>query len=385
MFLAIITSFCEKSFILSAIIRQVRNNMPSRTLILGVVLAVIVIIVGAGIYVATQPKPISEKLKVAVLLPGSITDAGFNAAMYEASHEIQLEMNESVIIDVAEGLGQVGVEPTMRDYASRGYKILFCWTIQYQDPAIKVAPDFPDTYFIVTAAWNLTKRNVISYQWPLWESAYLAGMVAAGVSNSSKIGTVAGFNIPTTAAVPLALIEGAKKVNPNIESRLIFGGVWDDVGKGRESGEALISWGADVLFCRGDGLDLGVIQAASIHSAPGTNKTVYMIGDMADQHSLAPKTIITSNMWIGAPCVRNFINMYKNGTLQSNTDLTKPIRKYVWGVRYGQNNIAPFYGLDYKVPSNVKDMINRCRNAMMSGQFSVQPYANGTIYTTGSF
>ena len=358
--------------------------MASKVLVLGVVVVIAVIIVGAGIYVVMQPPPVKpvEILKAAVLLPGSITDAGFNAAMYQAARTVQNEMNSTVTIDIAEGLGQVGVAPIMRDYASRGYKLIFCWTIQYMDPALQVAPDYNDTFFIVTAAWN-TSRNVINYQWPLWQAAYLAGMVAGGITNSNKIGCVAGFNIPTTAAVPLALIAGAKRVNPNVNATLIFGGVWDDVGKGRECAETLINWGADVLFCRGDGLDLGVIQGASIHSAPGTNKTVYAIGDMADQHALAPKTIITSNMWVGEPCVRNFIQMYLNGTLQSNSD--NKIRKYVWGVREGQNDIAPFWGLDYKVPQNIKDMVNRARTAMKNGQFSVEIYANGTVYTTGSF
>ncbi|HJX24121.1 MAG TPA: BMP family protein [Candidatus Bathyarchaeia archaeon] len=360
--------------------------MVSRSVIIGVVAAIVIVIVGAGLYIAMQPTPTppTEKLKIAVLLPGSITDAGFNAAMFKAATEVQTERNDTVVISIAEGLGQVGVDPTMRDYASKGYKLIFGWTIQYSAAALAVSPEFNDTFFIITAATN-TSYNVINYQWPLWEGAFLAGMVAGGVTNSNIIGGAGGYNYPTTAGVPKAFILGAQRVNPAVTGTILYGGVWDDVNKGREIGEALISAGADVLFCRGDGLALGVIQAASAHSAPGTAKTVYMVGDMADQHALAPKTVITSNVWNGKPCIEAFVDMYMNGTLQANSNLATPIRKYVWGVATGQNDIAPFFGLDYKVPQSIKDAITRCRAAMKAGTFSVNLFPNGTVYTTGTF
>jgi basic membrane protein A and related proteins len=358
--------------------------MVSRTAIIAIAAAIIVIIAGAGIYALMQPPPVTAKLKIAVLLPGSITDAGFNSAMYTAANEVAQEMGSTVTITIAEGLGQVGVEPTMRDYASQGYSLIFCHTIQYQDPALKIGPEFPNTWFIVSGAY-LYNTNVVGLIQPMWEGAYLAGMVAGAITNTSKIGAVAGYDYPETRAVPLAFFDGAEKTKVGVNGTLIFGGVWDDVGKGRESGEALISQGCDVILGRGDGLDLGVIQAASIHSAPGTAQTVYMVGDIADQHALAPKTIITSNLWLAKPAILNFIDMYKNGTLAANTALASPIRRYEWGIKYGSAGIAPFYGLDYKVPAAVKTMINNCINAIKAGTFAMHLYANGTPWYEGTF
>jgi len=331
-----------------------------------------------------QPPPTTEKLKIAVLLPGSITDAGFNSAMYTAANEVAQEMSDTVTITIAEGLGQVGVEPTMVSYAEDGYKLIFCHTIQYQDPALKLGPSYPDTWFIVSGAY-LYNSNVVGLIQPMWEGAYLAGMVAGMITNTSKIGAVAGYDYPETRAVPLAFFDGAKKTNVAVNGTMIFAGVWDDVGKGRESGETLISQGCDVLFGRGDGLDLGVIQAASIHSAPGTAQTVYMVGDIADQHALAPKTIITSNLWLAKPCILNLIALYNNGTLKANSELASPIRRYSWGIASDACGIAPFFGLDYKVPPQVKTMINNCIAAIKAGTFAIHLYSNGTPWYEGTF
>ncbi|HJX23463.1 MAG TPA: BMP family protein [Candidatus Bathyarchaeia archaeon] len=342
--------------------------MVSRNLIILTVAAIAVIVIGAAIYFSTIPPPVTSKLKVAVLLPGSITDAGFNAAMYTAAQSVSTEMNDTIAMSIAEGLGQVGLQPTLQDYAGRGYKLIFAWSWNYQDSCNRVTPDFPDVWFILPGA-SQTNGNVISALPQLWDGAYLAGMVAASVSNTSKLGAVGGYSDTFSVAVLEAFIAGGQRVNPNINGTCIYAGVWDDVGKGREAGEALIGAGADVLFSRGDGLTLGVIQAASMHSAPGTSKTVYMVGDIADQHALAPKTIITSNITPDGPLIKNVIAMYNNGTLAANRD--NDVRSYFWGLKYGVSDITPFYALDYKVPANIKAQVADVRKAILNGSFTV--------------
>ncbi|HJX24492.1 MAG TPA: BMP family ABC transporter substrate-binding protein [Candidatus Bathyarchaeia archaeon] len=317
-------------------------------------------------------------LKIVVLLPGSISDAGWNSAMYVGATALGEEMTQ-IEVTIDQGLGQVGIEDTMRDYARDGYKLIFCHSIQYNSQALAVALEYPNTWFIVSGATEYS-ANVVGLNQPLWEGAFLAGMVAGGVTNSNIIGGVAGFNYPTTAAVPNAFILGAKYINPAITALpTIFAGVWDDVGKGREAGEALIAQGADFLISRGDGLTLGVIQAASAHSAPGTADTVYMVGDIQDQHALASKTIITSNTWLAEPCMKNFVVMYRNGTLTGNRD-------YVWGIKYGAIALAPFWELDYKVPASVKDRINACLAGIKAGTFRIiVDNATGVVSTLGTF
>jgi basic membrane protein A len=352
---------------------------------IAIVAVIAIVIVGAGIYLMQPPViPPTEKLKMAVLLPGSITDAGWNSAMYTGASALQSEMTDNLTITIAEGLGQVGVAPTMRDYASRGYKILICWTIQYTADAMAVHNDFNDTFFIVTSAYQ-TAPNVIGLDVNLWESAYLAGLAMGGLSNSNIVGGVAGFNYATTAAVPRAFFLGCQRANPAITALpIIFGGVWDDVNKGAEVGAALIAQGADIIISRGDGLSLGVIQAATAASHPGTADTVYMCGDMADQNALAPKVIVTSNIVFAKQQLKNIYQMVMNGSMAAVG--ATPDRLMVWGVHESTSGIAPFHGLEYKISAAAKDLVNRCKAAMIAGTFRVDVNrTSGALTVVGTF
>ncbi|HJX23490.1 MAG TPA: BMP family protein [Candidatus Bathyarchaeia archaeon] len=358
--------------------------MVSRTVMIGIVAAIVVIIAGAGIYVLMQPPvtPPVTKHKMAVLLPGSITDAGWNSAMYVGASALGLEMNATLDVTIAEGLGQVGVAPTMRDYASRGYDILVCWTIQYTADAMAVHQDYNNTWFIVSTAYQ-TAYNVISLNVNLYEGAFLAGLAMGKLTNSNIIGGVAGYNYATTAAVPNGFYDGVKYVNPQVTVLpTIYAGVWDDVGKGRESGEALIAQGADLLISRGDGLTLGVIQAASAHF--GAQDTVYMVGDMADQHALASKTIVTSNMVFTQNQLRLVVEMIDNGTMKAKSDAGQ--RVFTWGVREGVAGIAPYWGLTYKIPLESVLLVQRAIDALKAGTFQViVNMTDGTLDYVGTF
>src|SRR4030067_3098055 len=126
--------------------------MVSRNMIIVLAVAVVAIIAGAGIYALMQPVPTpqpTEKLKVAILLPGAIDDMGWNQIMYIAGQKVQAADQDNLTITVAEGLGYVGVEPVMRDFVEDGYKLLICWDPSLQSPAKNVARQYNETYFIV--------------------------------------------------------------------------------------------------------------------------------------------------------------------------------------------------------------------------------------------
>ena len=353
---------------------------------IAVVAAIAVVIIGAGLYVLMQPPvvPPVEKMKMAVLLPGSITDAGWNSAMYQGATALAMKYPDNLTVTIAEGLGQVGVAPVMRDYASQGYKILICWTIQYTADAMAVQNDYNNTWFIVSSAYQ-TAHNVLGLDVNLWTSAYLAGLAMGRLSNSNIVGGICGFLFATTAAVPRCFILGAQAANPNLTALpVLAGGVWDDVNKGRELGQSLIDQGADIIISRGDGLSLGVIQAAASNSHPGTNDTVYMAGDMADQNALASKVIVTSNIVFGEKILDNVYLMVLNGSI--NDWANSPTRFREWGVREGTSGIAPFHGLDYKIPTAVKDMIARARAAMVAGTFNLAVNrTTGEITVVGTY
>jgi basic membrane protein A len=336
--------------------------------IIALLLVIIVIIAGVAIYYATRPPPSPptpppvEKLKVAFLLPGSITDSGWNAAMYIAAQKAREELNLDVAI--SEGVGQVNVDPTLRSYAERGYKIIFAWTIGHQDSVLRVAPDYPNVLFVGSAWWKFAgKKNMISISTPMIDGAYMAGILAAYMTKTGIIGTMDGEKYPDMIALQNAYEDGAKSVNPNIKVLKAFCGVWDDVTKGREVAMGLIDAGADVILFRGDGITLGGIQACAA-------RRVYAIGDYLPQHELAKDTIIASNIVKNIEIIRIIIEGYKAGNMApGGADTDK--KAIAFRLKYGIQDllISPYF-MD-KIPKEALDKINKVREDILAGRFEV--------------
>lgn len=343
-----------------------------KTVAIGVAIVIIVAVVGAGMVFLTgqigptptptpNTGPSVKKVRIAVLLPGSITDSGWNANMYKAA----LGLNSSdpnVEVAVAEGLGQAGpaVDTTIRNFARRGYDIIVLWTIGYQDAALKIAPEFPKIYFWGTAFWNFGNlTNLGSYRDKSYDVFYLEGMIAGAMTKTNTVGWIDGQEFPLQNAMANAYHLGALRTNPNVRFRWAFAGVWDDVNKGREVAKALTGAGVDVLATRGDGVTLGAIQAAS-------QAGIWVFGDMIDQHSLSPQNMLSSYVWNDDVILKELLRLFRAGKLFGGDPVKIDI-----SLAAGTVNLAPYHELDNKIPANVRQEVEKVKAELKAGTFQV--------------
>jgi basic membrane lipoprotein Med (substrate-binding protein (PBP1-ABC) superfamily) len=298
----------------------------NRNLIIAVAVIAIVAIAAVA-FVFLQPPPAQTETRYAFLLPGSITDSGWNAQMYLSAQKAEDIL--PIKVTIAYGLGQTGVLSTYQEYADDGYDVIWGHTIQYVDPANQVAGDYPTIWFPGSEFYYRNYANVISMRSIMHEGSYICGMMAGALTNSGKVGYIGGFAYGTLIAYSNAYLLGANLTyfartgNP-VNFSVIWGGVWDDVDKGREAGNAMLSAGVDAILGRGDGLTLGAIQALS-----AVNNT-YMFGDVADQSALASHTIVASNVINFTVTILKFDEMRLAGTLSNDTT-------YTYGMRYDEN------------------------------------------------
>ena len=230
-----------------------------------------------------------EKFKVALLLPASITDGGWNAFAYDGLKAIEKELGAK--ISHIESRTPTDQEAHFRDYAMDGYQLIFGHGFGYQDPAKQVAPDFPETVFI-TSTGNTVTDNISPIVFAIEEPVYLLGVIAGSMTQTNKIGIVGGQNISAINSMFSAFEQGAKSVNPDIVVRRAYVGNWVDIGKGKELALAHINEGSDFVFPVADVAGLGVFQA--VEAAQTDGKTVYAFGVYRDQSELSPTTIIAS-------------------------------------------------------------------------------------------
>jgi basic membrane lipoprotein Med (substrate-binding protein (PBP1-ABC) superfamily) len=172
-------------------------------------------------------------------------------------------------------------EEALRSYAAQGYTIVFGHGFEFQGIAERVGADFPNTIFVITSGERVSGK-VTPMIFRIEEATYLAGMAAGGMTRSNVIGFVGGMQLPPIEKGYRGWTNGARAVNPQVESRVTYIGNFDDAATGKEQALAQIRLGADILTHNADAAALGLFQAVK------ENAKVLVIGANADQSALAP-------------------------------------------------------------------------------------------------
>lgn len=234
---------------------------------------------------ACARKPTQTGLRVGLITPGSIADAAWNSGAYAGLQRIHDSLG--LPVSHVEARTPAEQEDALRTYAAQEYRLVFAHGFEFQEPAERVSAQYPNTIFIVTSGARV-HGNVAPIIFRLEEASYLAGMVAGGLTRSNILGFVGGIELPPIKAAYEGWVNGAKAVNPKIQSRDIYLNSFDDAAAGREAALALVRVGADMFHHNADAAALGVFQAVK------ESKGVYIFGSNADQSALAPERVVGS-------------------------------------------------------------------------------------------
>lgn len=231
--------------------------------------------------------PASGAFRVALITPGSIADAAWNSGAYAGLNLIRDSLQVEVSHVEARTPGEQ--EEALRTYATQGYNLIFGHGFEFQGPSERIGAQFPKTVFVVTSGERVSASgNVVPMVFGIEEGTYLAGMVAGGMTRSNRIGFVGGMELPPIKRGYEGWLNGARAVNPKVDSRVAYLNTFDDVAAGREAALAMVRLGVDMLHHNADQAALGLFQA--VKESPG----VYAFGANADQTALAPDRVLGS-------------------------------------------------------------------------------------------
>jgi basic membrane protein A and related proteins len=156
----------------------------------------------------------------------------------------------------------------------------------------KVAAEFPEIPFAFGSGEDPVEPNMSVFDNWLQDPAYLAGMLAGGLTESDVIGVVGAMPIPEVNRIVNAFVRGIKETNRDATVKVSFINTFFDPAAAKQAAEAQVSAGADVLFAERD----GVIAAAEEADIPA-------VGMMVDQEEEAPGHVVTSLIWHMRPTV----------------------------------------------------------------------------------
>jgi len=239
---------------------------------------------GLGVAIACSRAAPPSGFRVALLSPGPVSDAGWNAAAYEGLLAIRDQLGAEV--SQVETRTPPEFEEAFRDYARRGFQLVIGHGFEFQDAAARVAPDYPDTVFL-TSSGSTVRPNVAPIRFRLEQATFVLGDLAARLTPDGRACAVGGMDIPSVRSTFIAFEAGAAHARPGYPVTVSYIGNWDDVGAARTATLALIDHGCRVVFQNADAAGPGVFQAAG-------ERGILALGSNRAQHAAAPKAVLAS-------------------------------------------------------------------------------------------
>lgn len=236
---------------------------------------------------------------------GPVGDGGWSFAHDTARKKIQDEFGDKIVTTYVEGVpAGPDAERVLRDLASQGNKLIFGTTFGYMDTIQKLAPDFKDVKFEHATGYK-NGDNVRTYDARTYEGAYLAGILAGGMTKSNVLGVVGSVPIPEVLRNINSFTLGAQSVNPDVKTKVVWVNDWFSPPKETEAATSLINGGADVLFQNTD--SPAVLKTAE-------EKGIRAFGWDSDMTAYGPKAHLGSAIIDWQPYYSKAVNDVLNGT-----------------------------------------------------------------------
>lgn len=207
---------------------------------------------------------------------GKVDDGTFNEFAFDgltaAGDDLDLET------DYIETLAATDYATNIQRCIDSGFDAIVTVGFLMQDATLAAATDNPDVYFIgIDQGYEMPPANLVGVQFREDQSGFLAGALAAQMSESGIIAGVYGIPVPAVVKFRNGYEQGAKYINPDIDVRGVYIQSFVDSVAGGETADQLISEGADVIFGAGGQTGSGAILRAA-------QQEVYVIGVDQDEY-----------------------------------------------------------------------------------------------------
>jgi len=276
-------------------------------------------------------------------------DGVIHQACLKAVDELGIEY------EFTEQIAAADFEKVLREYAERGFDLIIGDAfLAGEEPSRRVAKDYPEIAFAFGSEFGSVEPNYSVFDNWIHEPAFLSGVIAGRLTETNVLGVVAAIPINEVNRLVNAFKEGALSVNPDIEMKIAYIGGWFDPPKAKEAAQAQIEAGADLIFAE----RFGVFEAARENG-------VLAFGNMSDQNSLAPDTVITGPVWDMYPTVEYLVKSVGAGTY-----VAQDLKDWSMMAKGGAS-LAPFHSFEQSLPADVIAEVRALAQQINDGVFRV--------------
>lgn len=223
-----------------------------------------------------------------------------------------------------------------------------------------IAPDYPEVSWIwVDNEMSEDVENVLTITYAQNEGSYLAGYIAAAMSETGTVAAVGGEDSDTINDFIVGYEEGAKAYNPDVNVLRNYANTYTDPAVGKDCAIALNDEGADVIFQIASATGDGVFEAAD-------EKGFYAIGVDSDQKYINEDVIICSMKKEVGSSIYDAVAEYIGG------DASK------WGRNWVADMATGYVGIGYgeegsvqQISDELKAEVETVAQSIVSGDVTV--------------
>ncbi len=233
---------------------------------------------------------------LAIMLPEEPTDFGWNQQAFQAAQTVAAKYHLKFM--PASGLGYGDVHSELRELAEDGASLIIAHASGYNTAAPEIGAETHVPVAIVDRPKESKPGAVADYTLSGREGAYLAGLLAAKMTQTHTVAIVVAAESPPWNSQSAAFAEGVRATDPAVKVlyAVIGPAAYADVAGGRRVTESVIAAGADVVFGQGDRASFGMLQAVDT-KASITGGKVWFIDQLGDKTSLDKGHLLTSVVW----------------------------------------------------------------------------------------
>jgi basic membrane lipoprotein Med (substrate-binding protein (PBP1-ABC) superfamily) len=294
----------------------------------------------------------NKQLKVAAIFQTAIEepwDGAIHTALLKAKDQ------DGIVYEYAEKVSAADYEKVLREYCERGFNLIVGDAfVAGEDPVRKVAKDYPKVQFAFGSEKAEEAPNVSVFDNYIHEPAYLCGLIAGKMTKSGTVGVVAAMPIAEINRLTNAFKLGAQSARPSIKVKITYIGSFFDPAKAKEATISEIEAGADLIYAE----RFGVFEAAK-------EKKVLAFGNMTDQNSLAPETVITSCVWDMYPTMKYEIELAKSGKVEAIN-----LKDFSMMAK-GGSSLASLHDFEKTLPADVVSAVKDAESKIKDGSLAV--------------
>ena len=306
---------------------------------------------------------------------GGFDDRSFNQSSYEGLMQAKTDLG--IEVKKAESKAATDFAPNLNSMVKGGCDLTVTVGFLLSDDTKKVAAANPEKHFAIVDDNAIDAKNVKPIIYDTAQAAFLAGYLAAGMSETGKVATYGGMNIPTVSIFMDGYADGVayynKKKSKNVEvlgwdvaeQNGTFTGDFENQGAGKNTTLTFANEGADVIMPVAGPVGLGTMDAVKELNAGGKAvKVIWVDADGFDSLASGNEFILSSVIKEMGKSVHDVVASDVAGKFDSTP--------YVGTLENGGVSLAPFHDFDSKVPAELKSELDQLKADIISGTVKVE-------------